>query len=218
MTLSGGWHRFRDRLAALSPRDRRAIVIGAVVLVPVLLWAGIVRPYLKALDDFSSRLAVEQALLQREREIVRNAADISARLETIRHQLDRMEMELVAAENPALAEAILSAHLEHLARANRVLLQEVRSITGSNPAAVADGTVPLYLSVSGESDFEGILALFNDIETDRLLMQISNLSLGPAPAGGGEGNGSRTDPHVQAMRFTAVVVSYMAEEKPAGGR
>ncbi len=225
MSFMNGWYRIRDLFAALSPRDRRAIVLGLMVLAPVLLWAGIVRPYLGSLDDLRSRLEVEQALLEREQRIVRNAPELSAGIESVREELERLQTRLVTADNPALAEAELSAHLEHLARSNRVLLQEVRSTTGSTPETDVDGTVPIYLSVSGESDFEGVLDFFTGIEQDRVLMKIGDVSLGPAPSAGESGNenrrgnqgGNQSGNQVDVVRFTAVVVAFMAEPVSAGG-
>ncbi len=210
------WDRLRDRFESLSPRDRRAIVIGAIVLAPVLVWSGAVRPYRGALEDLQDRLAAERALLEREHGVVREAPELPARIKAAQRELTRLEQRLVRADNPALAEAEISARLERLARTNRVLLQEVRSITGSPLASASDGIMPVYLNVSGESDFEGVLDFFHGMEQDQLLMKINDISVGPVSAAGesrgGEGAGGQTG----VMRFTAIVVAFMVEPMDAG--
>ncbi len=207
------WDRVRERFDTLSPRDRRAVVIGMVVLVPALIWAGVIQPYLGVLEDLHDRLAAEQALLSKEQGVVRAAPDLPARIETLRHEIDRLEMRLVRADNPALAEAALSAHLESLARLNRVLLQEVRSITGSPLGTASDGTVPVYLSVTGESDFEGVLGFLQEMEQARLLMKIDEVSIGTGSAAGEAGENGRAGAQTSVMRFTAIVVAFMRERE-----
>jgi hypothetical protein len=210
----------RDRLAArfgsLSPRDRRAIVLGAVIVIPALLWAGAVRPWLGRVEDVRDRLAAESNLLAREHGIIREAPALPAQIDAARDEIDRIEARLIRAENPAMAETGMTSRLERLARGNRVLLQEVRSIVGSPPGSLPDGIVPVYLSVTGESDFEGVLAFLNAVEQDEVRISIDGITLGPAPAGGesegGRGNGVQPG----AMKFTALVVSFMVESPPDG--
>lgn len=205
------WEGVRGRFEALSSRDHRAIVIGAVIVVPALLWSGIVKPYLGALEDLRDRLATEQALLEREQRILREAPELPTKIEAAYREITRLEARLVRVENPALAEAEISGRLERLARLNRVLLQEVRSITGSPMVSTPDGIVPLYLSVSGESDYEGVLDFFNEMEQDQLLMKVNELSVGPVSAGNDIGEDGRISIRSGVMRFTAVVMAFMVE-------
>ncbi len=210
------WDRIRGRLDTLSPRDRRALVIGAIILMPALAWSGVVQPWLGALEDLKDRLAAEQNLLAREHGILREAPDLPALIEVARSEIDRLETRLVRAENPAMAEAEVSSRLERLARVNRVLLQEVRSINGSPPGSAPDGIVPVYLRVSGESDFEGVLDFLRGVEQDQLLMKIDEVTLGPASAGGNSEDERRNGVQSGAMRFTTIVVAFMVESQPDG--
>jgi len=210
------WDRIRSRLDTLSPRDRRALVIGAIILMPALAWSGVVQPWLGALEDLKDRLAAEQNLLAREHGILREAPDLPALIEAARSETDRLETRLVRAENPAMAEAEVSSRLERLARVNRVLLQEIRSINGSPPGSAPDGIVPVYLRVSGESDFEGVLDFLRGVEQDQLLMKIDEVTLGPVSTGGNSEDERRNGVQSGAMRFTTIVVAFMVESQPDG--
>ena len=210
------WDGIRGRFDRLSPRDRRALVIGAIIVMPALAWAGVVQPWLGALEDLKGRLAVEQNLLAREHGILQEAPDLPALIEAARGETDRLEARLVRAENPATAEAEVSSRLERLARENRVLLQQVRSINGSPPGSAPDGITPVYLSVSGESDFEGVLDFLHEVEQNQLLMKIDGITLEPASAGGGSEDERRNGAQTGAMRFTAIVVAFMVESRYAG--
>jgi hypothetical protein len=208
--------RMRDRFRSLSPRDRRAIMIGAVVLVPALTWSVLVQPYRSTLEDLQDRLAAELALWEREQAVVREASSLSDRIETTRLEITRLEMRLVRADNPALAETEITARLERLARTSRVLLKEVRSIPASPRLSTPAGVVPLFLSVSGESDFQGVLDFLRGIEQDHLLLGIDEVSVGPAPATGGSGGEDASRVQSGAMRFSAVVVAFMFESARPG--
>lgn len=211
MSPRAWWDGVRRRFEALSSRDRRAIVIGVVIVVPALLWSGVVRPYLGALEDLKDRLATEQALLEREQRILRESPELPAKIEAARREITRLEARLVRAENPALAEAEISGRLERLARLNRVLLQEVRSITVSSTVSAPDGIVPLYLSVSGESDYEGVLDFLNDMEQDQLLLKVNEMSVGAVSAADDTGEDDRIGVQSGVLNFTAIVMAFMVE-------
>jgi hypothetical protein len=210
------WRRMKDRYRSLSPRDRRAIVIGAVILIPALTWSLLVQPYRATLEDLQDRLAAEQALWEREQAVVREASSLSDRIETTRLEITRLEMRLVRADNPALAETEITARLERLARTSRVLLKEVRSIPASPRLSAPAGVAPLFLSVSGESDFQGVLDFFRGVEQDHLLLGIDEISVGPAPAAGGAGGDDSNRVQSGVMRFSAVVVAFMFESPRPG--
>jgi hypothetical protein len=207
---------------SLSSRDRRAVLLGFAVLVPALLWVGVVRPYLGALEDLSERAVSERALLEREAELLRDAPGFPDRLRAARAAVDRWDARLVRSSNLALAEAEVTALLEEVARERRVLLQEVRAAGGASVDDAPAGLRPIRLSVRGESDFEGILGFVHGMEEDPLLLRIVGFSMealpaGAAPAGGGGGGqgagaggagGSRSG----VMSFMVIVEAFAPEE------
>jgi hypothetical protein len=208
--------RIGDRFRTLSPRDRRALLVGTVILVPVLAWSGLVQPYRRALADLQDRLAAERALLEREMALLQEAPDLPGRLETAHRTVEQWESRLVRSANPALAEAEVTSRLERLARESRVLLQEVRAMTPPSGNAIPEGVAAIRLSVRGESDFEGVIGFLYGLEYNPLLLRVGGVSVSPAsPEGGGE-RGSAAAVQPGAMTFTAIVEAFMPANTNTG--
>ena len=220
--LFASFERLGEHVRGLSSRDRRALMVGAVVLVPALLWVAVVRPYRNLLADYSDRLATEQALLERERGLMREVPTLPDRLAEARSQLTRWNARFVQSANPALAEAEVTSLMESIARESRVLLQEVDALTLPPDVVAPKGLLPFRLSVRGESDFEGVLRFLHGVEQDALLLRIVGLSMEPVPVvigGGGGGRGGNAGrgggpPPVQpgAMTFVVIVEAYVPGE------
>src|SRR3954471_11117240 len=97
--------------ATMSAKDRRAIMLGAVILLPALLFIWVVRPYRAALADANDSIELERLALSRELAAVRNAqvdptgqraADSAVRAATPR---------LFEGRDDAIASAQLAAYL-----------------------------------------------------------------------------------------------------------
>lgn len=195
LSTFSGW---MERVRSLSARDRRALLLGALLLGPALGWVGIVRPWTAAMEGLQESHASEEALLLRERALLREAPTLPDRLEAARLQLARKEARLVRSANPALAEAEIVGRIETLARENRALLLEARGLAlplGSEPPA---GLVPIRLSVRAESDFEGVLDFLHALEADPLLLRVVGLSLQSEASG--------------VVNFNAVIEAYAPRE------
>src|SRR5262249_62278116 len=59
--------------STMGARDRRAVMLGGLVLLPALLFIWGVRPYQAALSDARDQLATERATLARERAAILTA-------------------------------------------------------------------------------------------------------------------------------------------------
>src|SRR5690606_21878341 len=73
---AAGFHRRREAAvmrARLSARDRRALELGAAVVMPVLVWMFAGVPDVRALGEARARLEAERDLLARELELVASA-------------------------------------------------------------------------------------------------------------------------------------------------
>jgi hypothetical protein len=169
----------------LAPRDRRAVIAGALVLVPALLWVGAVRPYYAAMDGLRQRADAELALLQREQALIagHGAAGTGS---AAADRAERATLRLVSAANVPLAEAEVTTFLQELARLSRVLLQELRGVdprsAGSARRAAPESPEPLRpirLVVRGESDLEGVLTFLQRVEQSPLLMRVTGLTVEP---------------------------------------
>ncbi len=177
--------RLQSRLSQLAPRDRRALLVGAVLLLPLLAWGLALRPWLAGVEEVRDRARVEAGLLARERALLLEAAELPARVDEATRALQRREARLLRGENLALAEAELVAHLQTLARTHRVHLEDLRSVQPRPGAEPSPGLAPLRLSLRGESDFQGVLDFVHALEADDLLLGVESLSVQPAgtPAG-----------------------------------
>ena len=194
------------RPGAMSDRDRRALRLGLLVLVPALLWVWGVRPYRAALGDARDRLAVQRAALARERALLaggggavelRLAADSAA---------DAARPRLFVARDDLLGSAQLAAYLARAARASDVLLQEA----DTRPAAVApSGLRTLQVEIRAESDLEGLLTFLQALEQGERLVRVERLSIA-RPGGADADEGA-----VEVLTLSATVLGYALA--PAGG-
>jgi hypothetical protein len=210
------WDRIGDRIRALPDRDRRALLIGVLLLAPALLWIAVVRPYTGAVAELQDRVVSERALLERERSVLREGPMLPARLDAARADLARWESRLIRSANLALAEAEVSSLLEEIARENRVLLQEVRATPVPREATPPAGLRPIRLTARGESDFEGVLSFLHGMEKDPLLLRVVGLSVDRA-ASGGQGSGNANPPQPGAVSFVVIVEAFAPEGAPGAG-
>lgn len=200
-------------LRPLADRDRRAVLLGAAVLLPAILYLAVGRPYRAQLLDLRDRIAAERALLERESALVQAADALPDQASDLGTRFRRAEARLVRAANVPLAEAELTAVLEETALVSRVLLQEMRTLDLQRDTAGHSVVRPLRLSVRGESDLEGVLTYLHRLENNPLLLRIIELSIEPMLAGGrGE---ERTATGV--VQFALVVEGY-TPAGIAGGR
>jgi hypothetical protein len=208
--------RWSERVRSLSARDRRALLVGAVVLGPMLLWAGVMRPYLGLLEGYRDRLGAERSLLEREKAVLGEVPTLPGRLDEARSLLARWDARFVHSANPALAEAQVTSLMEAIARESRVLLQEVGAMTLPPEVVPPEGLLPFRLSVRGESDFEGVLRFLHGMEQNPLLIKVVGLSMELVPSSGGGRGGGPPVPE-GTMTFVVIVEAYVPGEGGGAG-
>lgn len=210
-----GWYR------GLGDRDRRALGLGGIVLIPVVLWLGAVRPYLSSLEDLRDRTESERSLLEREKQVLSDSASYASRLSAATKALNHWEGRLIRSPNLALAEAQVSALLEGIGRESRVLLQEVRATpTPRGAPAPPAGLQAIRMSVSGEGDFAGVLSFLRGVESEKLFLRVIGVSVDRAGGRGG-GTDARGAGGPAALSFMVVIEAYAPAETasavPASG-
>ena len=169
-------------LRSMSPRDRRAVLLGLAIVAPFLLYFAAVRPYRVALSDIRDRTASELALLQREEALLAMAGTLPANVHDMEERARRTTNRLVRAANVPLAEAEITSMLESIAGLSRVLLQEMGGVDAPRGRAAADSAAALRslrLSVRGESDLEGVLTFLQRVESSPILLRIVELTIEP---------------------------------------
>jgi hypothetical protein len=188
-----------DRFRNLPARDRRALLLGMIVLGPAVLWMGIVRPWWTTLQELRESVVSEQELLDRERALLLESPELPARLAESRATLARKEALLVQSRNLALAEAAVTEIVEARARESRALLLETRSVARDPFEEAPDGLVPIRLNIRVESDFEGILDFLHALEDEGLLLRVFAFSIQRGEEG--------------AMNLSVTVEAYAPEEE-----
>lgn len=203
----------------LSARDRRALRTGLMLAVPVLAWLFVVRPYRASLADLKAQVEAERALLAREEALLESADVLPVRANEAAAHMERVERRLVSGANVALVEGKVIEHLESLAQASRVLLQEIRGLQPVRRDAESEVVHPIRLAVQAESDLNGVTRLLHSIEESPLLLRIEELSVEPQMTSPQSGRGRNSEPPEAArptgvMQVSMIVVAYAPPDVP----
>jgi hypothetical protein len=162
----------------MSARDRRAVIYGAIVLLPGLLYIWAWRPYTAALADTRDQLAIERAALARERAAVATARQ-NPQLQHVADSVMRaMRPRLFEGKDDVMASAELASYVGDVARKSRVWLQDA----GTRPAAPASvGVRSLRVEIHAESDIVGAMMFVQALERGEKLVRIERLDISRAP-------------------------------------
>ena len=200
------------RAPKLNARDRRALLLGAAVLGPALVWTLAVAPYFRALSDARERLTSERSLLRRELELLATAADYPKAFDAGAQRLLKAAPRLMGGETDGAASAAAAGYVRRLATIASASLSRVEP---GEARVSADGVTALPVGVSGESDLEGLLTFLQMIETGPKLVHVEDLRM--EAQGGGAGvvvNPFYTplgpQPEVITFRFTATAFTLAA--------
>ena len=192
------------KLVDLAPGDRRALLAGLVIAAPIAFWMLAATPYLHAVREARSRLEAGRDLLTRERQLLVSARRYPAVTGEGRTRLASVAGRLFDGETESVIGAALATHLRQHARASHVSLSELRSAPAES---AGDGVTTVSLSVSGESDLEGLLTFLRSLESGAKLVHVDQLEIesvqpvgaAPGPAPGGSAGG----PEVLSFQLTA---------------
>jgi hypothetical protein len=164
----------RGGLAAMTPRDRRALRMGIPLLLAGLAWHFAVAPYLREVRAVSEQLRLEREILASERGLLASAGVASSEVRRLSQELIAAAPRLVGGPNEQAATAALTGFLEYAARQNRVYLSRVEPAA---PEPAGEGLVAIPIRLRGESDLEGILSLLHGLEHSSKLLRIEALSV-----------------------------------------
>jgi len=185
----------------MSVRDRRAVMIGAIVLLPGFLYIWAVRPYADALSDARDRLATERATLARERAAVA-ATQQNPRLQYAADSAMRVTRpRLFAGKDDVMASAELASYVGEVARKTRVWLQSA----STRPAApTADGVRTLRVEIRAESDLLGTLMFLQALERGDKLVRVDRVDIShSSPAG---------DEDTEALSIAATISGFAVND------
>lgn len=164
-------------LGGLSPRDRRALVLGGLLLVAALGFRFVALPYTRALADVRDRVERERDLLRREGALLADAQAYATRFERSEAVLLREAPRLFSAQDLVAATGALSNYVSDQAIRNRVFVQHSET---RPPEVVADGIAKLQVDLRAVGDLEGLLSLLQSLETGAKLVTVERILVTPA--------------------------------------
>lgn len=162
------------RMPALSARDRRALLLGSLLLIPGLFWILAARPYMRSLDDVSERLTAERDLLARESGVLAVADRYPGEIEGGAERLLEAASRLFGGASSGVASAHLARYLQEMAQGGPALLTRLEPVA-EEPAG--KGLLALPLHVRGETDLEGLLTLLHSLESGPKLVRVDDLKI-----------------------------------------
>lgn len=186
----------RLALPALAPRDRRALRLGAWLLLPALL-AVVVRPWAASLLDERAAVARERALLGRELRLVADAPRERERLAEATHALSAAAARLFEGEESVTASAELARYVAAKATASGLALE--RSSTesplddggrGGDAARDSAGGGALRVTVRARGDVVAVVTFLETLEGGPMLVRVERMAIGQASAEGEEAAGT----------------------------
>ncbi len=195
------------KLSTLSASDRRALMLGAAVIVPSLLFVFGVIPYRATLANVEQQLVTERSALARERAAVL-AATRNPQLQHLADSaMQAMTPRLFAGHDDVIASAEVASYVGAVARASHVWLQEA----STRPATSLDGGVrALHVEIRGESDLRGILQLVSTLEGGGKLVRVQRIDISSQP-------GRSDQPGAETLALSASIVGYAIPEQAAAG-
>jgi len=186
----------------LKTRDRRALSLGALVLLPSFFFIWGVKPFLATISESRDFLSVERAALSRERAAV-SAAQRNPCIQQLADSLMRaMSPRLFAGLYDVMATAELVSHLGAVAAEHNVWLQNATT----RPAEVGDaGVRTLHVALRAESDIEGVLRFLQALEQGEKLLRVERLDISVAA-------GSFVEDGVEPVSISALIMAYAIPE------
>lgn len=203
-----------DAWRRLPARDRRAVRIGLMIIVPSAIVVLGVRPYRAALGEAQERITIERDALARETELLGDADMLPSRIREMEREAEAVDLRLLDAASLVLAEAELTDLLESRAVASRVLLREIESVAPPRGEAPPPGAETLRLRIEGESDMEGVLTFLDGLESAMVFIRVRGLAIDPVVSRP-QGDQQRAPEPTGVVEFQLIIESYVKAD-PSG--
>jgi len=183
--------------ATMSLRDRRAVLLGASVLLTALAFIWGVRPYINAIDDARSELTAQRDALAREQAAVTSAKENPRLRQLADSAMQAMRPKLFSGRDDVMASALLASYVGDLAAKARVWLQDANT----RPAVLGkDGVRALQVDIRGQSDLRGTMRFLQALQRGSKLIRVDKLDVSRAA-------GSSDDP-METLTITATISGF----------
>jgi hypothetical protein len=164
--------------STMSPKDRRAIILGAVIVLPALIFIWGVRPYRIAMAETRDQLDAARLALSREKAAVAAKPTAPGGQQFADSALIFVAPRLFEGRDDAIASAQLAAYLGTVARRSRVLMQDANT----RPSTTSpEGIRTLRVEVRAESDIQGITTFLHSLEAGQKLVRVDRLEISRVP-------------------------------------
>ena len=170
----------------LSPRDRRALTIGAALGIPVLLFSLVLRPAFTSYSETRERTRVQRALLANDLAQARQVRGYPALLKGAEVSLRREAPRLFRDQAGGGPAAAFEEYVADRAEQSRVRLEQSQ---GREEDAAAEGVQGLDVEVQGTGDLAAILGFIRTLDTGPKLVRVERLAI-EGRAGGMDASGS----------------------------
>lgn len=171
--------RLRPTLPAIGARDRRALRLGATVLLPALAFALVVRPYARALSTTYDELETQRALLARELGALRDAPRDAGRAGEARQALAVATQRLFDGADAVAASAELASYVSDQAVENGLEVEE------SETRAASPDDLPA-MDIRARGDVLAIVDFLRALEDGPRLARVERIAIARDPRAAGE--------------------------------
>lgn len=177
------------RLPPVAPRDRRALLVGAALVLPVIFTTLVVRPWIRAATVRRAAIERECTLLLRERELLASAPRDRERLTVALHALDQAAPRLFGGSEAVTASAELARYLSDLVAESGLTLDDAESVLDDpgafaapgarrRPRAPGDAFVrPLRVTIRAHGDAQSIVDFLRSVEHGERQVRIERVGI-----------------------------------------
>ena len=191
--------------STMSAKDRRAIILGALIVLPALIFIWGVRPYRAAMAETRDELEIARLALSREKAAIAAKPSAPGTERFADSALTLVQPRMFEGRDDAIASAQLAAYLGTVARRSRVLMEDANT----RPSTTSpEGIRTLRVEVRAESDIQGVATFLHNLESGQKLVRVDRLEISRVP-GLEDKNGFET------LSIAATIVGFaFTEGKP----
>lgn len=154
-------------------RDRRAVVVGGIVLAGALVSTRAVPAVTSGVGSLRERAAVRQAALAEAHALLASRTALRDSLRSVLASLGTLAPKLLPGRSASDAGASLASALQGLAARYALRITRLDNMPDSTTGAVRETTARLEL----EGDIRGVTALLRDVETRLPVLTVRALAI-----------------------------------------
>ena len=168
----------------LSARERRTVILGAIVSAVALATAYGVVPFVRRWQAREELIASERDRLARLGSLVRHEAELRERVQARSRALDAGSQRLLSGRTPALAASALQSLIQGYADQSQVTVSRL-DVAGA-PDTTGGPLPAIPATVSAIGDIYGITDMLSLLQHGPRALEIVELMVRPNPALRGE--------------------------------